>query len=91
MQRLTRDFRHAGLSWRETAMLEYALKLTRAPETMAEADMAALRAQGLEDGDVLDLNLITSYFNFVNRIALGLGVDVSPEEVWGYRYYPEPL
>lgn len=86
VRHLTRDFRHAGLSGRETAMLEYAVKLTNAPETMAEADVAALRAQGLEDGDVLDLNLITSYFNFVNRIALGLGVDVSPEEVSGYRY-----
>jgi alkylhydroperoxidase family enzyme len=67
-------------------MLEYGVKLTSAPETVMEADVAALRAQGLEDGDVLDLNLTPSYFNFVNRIALGLNVDVSPEEVSGYRY-----
>ncbi len=67
-------------------MLDYVVKLTRAPETVMEADVAALRAQGLEDIAVLDLNLITSYFNFVNRIALGLGVEVSPGEVSGYRY-----
>ena len=67
-------------------MLECAVKLTRASETVMEADVAALRTQGFEDGDVLDLNLITSYFNFVNRVALGLGVDVLPEEVSVYCY-----
>ena len=35
--------------------------------------------------DILDLSLIVAYFNFVNRIALGLGVTYSAEEMSGYR------
>ncbi len=38
------------------------------------------------DEDILLVNLIISYFNFVNRIALGLGVGFSEEEVKGYKY-----
>ncbi|QXD13835.1 hypothetical protein GQ464_010165 [Rhodocaloribacter litoris] len=53
---------------------------------MTEADVAALREAGFSDRDILDINLIVSYFNFVNRIASGLGVDFSPEEAGGYRY-----
>ncbi len=45
-----------------------------------------MRSVGLSDGDVLTVNLVVSYFNFVNRIAEGLGVEVSEEEVAGYRY-----
>lgn len=84
--RLTRDYRSAGLTARETAMLDYALKVTRTPAEVGEADVVALREQGLADRDILDINLITSYFNFVNRVALGLGVEFSAEEVAGYRY-----
>ena len=40
---------------------------------------------GLSDKDILDLTLIVGYFNFVNRIALGLGVGWSAEELSGYR------
>jgi AhpD family alkylhydroperoxidase len=36
--------------------------------------------------EILNANMIAAYFNFVNRIAEGLGVDSSPEEVAGYRY-----
>ena len=66
-------------------IVRHAEKLTTAPSAMTESDLGELRAVGLSDRDILDLTLITSYFNFVNRIALGLGVDFSPEEVSGYR------
>jgi len=56
------------------------------PHAMVEADVQGLRDCDLADEDVLTINLITSYFNFVNRIALGLGVAFSPEEVEGYKY-----
>ena len=82
----TRDFRALDLTGRQRAMLEYAEKLTKTPADVSEADVAALRAEGLTDRDILDVNLIVSYFNFVNRIASGLGVDFSPEEISGYRY-----
>ncbi len=52
---------------------------------MTESDLGELRAVGLSDRDILDLTLIVAYFNFVNRIALGLGVAFSGEEISGYR------
>lgn len=67
------------------AMLLYARKLTIAPATMDEAEVAALRDAGLADADVLRINLVTAYFNFVNRIALGLGVQADAQEVAGYK------
>jgi len=53
---------------------------------MVEADVQGLRDCDLADEDVLTINLITSYFNFVNRIALGLGVAFTSDEVEGYKY-----
>lgn len=53
---------------------------------MEERDVENLRGHGLADDDVLSVNLIASYFNFVNRIALGLGVKQTPDEVSGYAY-----
>ena len=66
-------------------VVRHAEKLTSAPEAMTESDLGELRAVGLSDEDILDLTLITAYFNFVNRIALGLGVEFTPEEMTGYR------
>jgi alkylhydroperoxidase family enzyme len=44
-----------------------------------------LRAEGLTDSDILDITLVVAYFNFVNRIALGLGVGFTLEELSGYK------
>jgi uncharacterized peroxidase-related enzyme len=66
-------------------IVRHAEKLTTAPGAMTESDLGELRAVGLNDRDILDITLITSYFNFVNRIALGLGVAFSNEELSGYR------
>jgi len=63
----------------------HAEKLTSAPSAMTESDLDPLRAEGLTDRDVLDITLVVSYFNFVNRIALGLGVSYSAEELSGYH------
>ncbi len=57
-------------------MLEYATKLTVKPSEMKKMDVERLRSIGFSDSQILDLNLITSYFNFVNRIAEGLGVEL---------------
>lgn len=66
-------------------IVRHAEKLTSAPGAMTESDLGELRAVGLSDRDILDLTLIVGYYNFVNRIAMGLGVDFSAEEVSGYR------
>lgn len=63
----------------------HAEKLTSAPAAMTESDLEPLRAEGLSDRDILDISLIVAYFNFVNRIALGLGVGFDAEELTGYR------
>ncbi|MBN1201762.1 MAG: peroxidase-related enzyme [Anaerolineae bacterium] len=86
VDRAVRDFRALDLPDRLRAILAYVVKLTEAPATVTEVDVAALRAVGLSDADILSVNLVTAYFNFVNRIAVGLGVEFSPEEVTGYRY-----
>jgi len=66
-------------------IVRHAEKLTNAPVAMTESDLGELRAVGLSDKDILDLTLIVGYFNFVNRIALGLGVTWSADELSGYR------
>ena len=74
-----------ALEPRLSNIVRHAEKLTSAPAAMTESDLGELRAVGLSDRDILDLSLITAYFNFVNRIALGLGVDFSADEMTGYR------
>ena len=56
------------------AMLTYADLLTRSPSSVREEDLARLRQAGLTDEEILSLVLITSLFNFWNRLAHGLGV-----------------
>lgn len=65
-------------------IVRHAEKLTTAPGAMTESDLGELRAEGLSDKDILDLTMIVGYFNFVNRIAMGLGVEFSEEEMSGY-------
>lgn len=57
-------------------MVEYAVKLTRKPTSVTEQDIHALRAAGLEDDEILDACQIIAYYNFVNRMADGLGVEL---------------
>lgn len=86
VKRFASDYRSGELSGRIRAVLDYADALTRSPASVAETHIRALREQGLEDDEVLAVNLIVAYFNFVNRIAQGLGVEATPDEVSGYRY-----
>jgi len=76
-----------ALTSRDAALCRYADKLTRRPSVCAEEDVAALRASGLTDAEILDAAQITGYFNFVNRLVLGLGVAVEAEaDREGYKY-----
>ncbi len=86
IQRLVQDFRLLDLSEKKQEILEYAVKLTKMPDKVEEGIVQNLRESGFSDEDILTINLVTSYFNFVNRIALGLGVEFTPEEIEGYKY-----
>jgi len=57
-------------------MLDYAVKLTRTPGAMTAADVEALRAHGFGDAAIHDICQVTAYYNFVNRMADGLGVEL---------------
>lgn len=59
---------------RERALLDYAQRLTRAPAEVTDREIAALRDAGLDDGEILEVNQVASYFAYVNRTVLGLGV-----------------
>lgn len=74
----------AALSAADRALADYAVKLSRTPSSVASQDVELLRAAGFSDADILLANLIVAYFNFVNRVALGLGVRFDPDEVAGY-------
>ncbi len=80
------DFRKVDLTEKQNAMLEFAEKLTLYPGEMKEDDVNGLREIGFSDEEILSITLITNYFNFVNRVANGLGVDFSEEEMKGYKY-----
>ena len=71
----------------ELAMLRYAEKLTKNPGSMVQADVVAMRDQGVDDGQILEVNQIIGYFNYVNRCLNGLGVTTDGDIV-GY-YKPE--
>ncbi len=80
VEQLAVDYRDADLAEADRAMLDYAVKLAREPWTVAEADIDRLRIAGFSDRAVLDINLVTGYYAFVNRLADGLGVPL--EEFW---------
>ncbi len=77
---LTRDWRNAVLSSQDRTLCEFAESLTLHPAASSDAAVLALRQAGLSDRAILDATQIIAYFNFVNRIALGLGVEL--ESYW---------
>jgi len=85
IEQLKKDYRSLQLSKKTMKKLNYAVKLTKTPNKIVKDDIEGLRKVGFTDEDILNINLIVSYFNFVNRIALGLGVDFTEEEMHGYK------
>jgi uncharacterized peroxidase-related enzyme len=77
--RITLDYRKAGLSERQMAMLDFAVKLTLDPVTVTEDDIDELRALAFSDEDCWDIIEVASLFNFTNRLMSGTGVLPNPE------------
>lgn len=80
VESIKRDFDSAPISPKEKALLDFAVKLTKTPGASAERDIMRLCEIGWSDHAIHDLTVVISYFNFVNRIASGLGVPL--EERW---------
>ncbi len=75
MQAVAANWRTAPLADADRALAEFADKLTRTPAAMDEADVMALRAAGFGDVAIHDATQIAGYFNYINRVAAGLGVE----------------
>lgn len=76
---LKKDYTLAPIDKKTMAMLDYAVKLTEEPTKIGAEDIELLKRQGCSDREILDLCQITSYFNFVNRMAVGLGIKLEIE------------
>ena len=68
------DYDNAPIAPADRAMLDYVGKLTRDATTIGPADHAALRAHDFDDRAILQITLIASWFNYINRVADALGV-----------------
>ena len=72
---MEQDWTTAPLSPKRTAMLTFAVKLTKTPAAMVDADVEALRSAGFSDRDILDMVEVVGYYAYANRIADGLGIE----------------
>ena len=83
---LRSDYRQLALSKEDELLCEYAWELTKKPaKTTEKSYVERLKENGFTDRAILDATLVVAYFNFVNRIVLGLGVNIE-EQTLGYNY-----
>ena len=71
---IRKDFRTAPISEQDRVMLEYVETLTRDATRLGREDQAKLKAVGFDDRGILQITLIASWFNYINRVADALGV-----------------
>ncbi|MGH9311942.1 MAG: carboxymuconolactone decarboxylase family protein [Vicinamibacterales bacterium] len=71
---LKRDYRTAPISEQDRAMLDYVVQVTRDATRLGPDDHDRLREAGFDDRGILQITLIASWFNYINRVADALGV-----------------
>ena len=71
---LEEDYRSAPISEQEKVMLDYVVQVTRDATLISPADHERLRSAGFDDKGILQITLIASWFNYINRVADALGV-----------------
>ena len=71
---LEEDYRNAPISEQEKVMLDYVVQITRDATRISPADHDRLRSVGFDDKGILQITLIASWFNYINRVADALGV-----------------
>ena len=84
MHAVTSDWRSAPLSEADRALCSHAVLLTREQDTVTSEDLDRLRSFGFDDVAIHDATQVVAYFNYITRVADGLGID--PEDFirsWG--------
>jgi uncharacterized peroxidase-related enzyme len=74
VQALQDDYRVAPITEQDRKMLDFVVKLTRDATQISRQDHEELRAVGFDDQGILQITLIASWFNYINRVADALGV-----------------
>ena len=74
VDRLAVNYRHVELEPRDRAMLDFAVKLTKTPETCGQSDLEQLREVGFSDKDILHIVEVTAIFNYNVRLATATGL-----------------
>jgi uncharacterized peroxidase-related enzyme len=74
IEALKRDYTTAPITEQERVMLDYVVKLTKDATKVWKDDHDRLRAAGFDDKAILQITLIASWFNYINRVADSLGV-----------------
>jgi uncharacterized peroxidase-related enzyme len=74
VDRLAINYRHVDLKPQDRAMLDFAVKLTKTPDACVDSDLAALRAVGFDDEDILHIVEVTAIFNYNVRLATATGL-----------------
>ena len=80
---IAQNYRAANLDRRQKAMLDFATKLTEAPDKIEEADREGLRKAGFSDRDIWDIAAVASFYNMTNRMAAAADMRPNPE----YHYW----
>lgn len=75
-EQLITDYKTADITEADKLILEYAVKITRDPASITKADVQKLLDSGFDKQGVHDIAQVASYFNYVNRLADSLGVEV---------------
>lgn len=87
VEQLKTNYLSASLSHKELALCRFAIHLTKHPDEHEKIDHTIqIREAGVTDQAILDAALVTSYFNFVNRMVLSLGVQLEAHKGEGYNY-----
>lgn len=74
VEALEKDYTTAPITPQERVMLDYVIKLTKDATKVRKDDIEGLRAAGFDDQGILQITLIASWFNYINRVADALGV-----------------
>jgi len=78
VEALERDYSTANLTPQERVLVGYVVKLTKDATKVSKRDHDGLRSAGFEDQAILQITLIASWFNYINRVADALGVGREP-------------